>query len=292
LTGKPLRISNKIVLGTAQLGMDYGITNVYGKPSKKEVFGILEMAWQKGIRHFDTAPDYGSEEILGEFIASNGLENESILLTKIPRIRDTRDYRTFINSNLESSLEKLGCRIEVLFLHDSRDSDLLLKNPCFFRTLLNDYPVSTIGVSVYEPKEVVELSNSDFELAFQFPLNVLDRRFEHTRMPKGKRYARSVFLQGLLASANAIRPDAPEELHKLQKGYHSKLVEHSVRPVELALSYAANSDCVDYFLIGVESKQQLIYILSRESDISQDSTFLEPLLSNISNKWLDPREWK
>ena len=77
-------ITEKMVLGTAQFGMDYGITNLSGKPTKKEVFNILSLAWKRGIRRFDTAPSYGSENLLGEFIAANGLQNEIKILTKIP----------------------------------------------------------------------------------------------------------------------------------------------------------------------------------------------------------------
>ena len=73
----------KIVLGTAQFGMDYGIANVSGQPTKSEVFKILEMAWHHGIRIFDTAPGYESEVLLGEFITVHGLEKDAILLTKI-----------------------------------------------------------------------------------------------------------------------------------------------------------------------------------------------------------------
>ena len=82
----------KFCLGTAQFGMDYGIANVSGKPTKQEVFRILELAWEKGVRRFDTAPDYGSEDALGEFIESNGLEREVVLLTKLPSLGCQKDY--------------------------------------------------------------------------------------------------------------------------------------------------------------------------------------------------------
>ncbi len=62
---KSPQTTNKLVLGTAQFGMDYGIANVGGKPLKKEVFRILDLAWEKGVRRFDTAPGYGSEALLG-----------------------------------------------------------------------------------------------------------------------------------------------------------------------------------------------------------------------------------
>ena len=65
--------TDKIVLGTVQFGMDYGIANVSGQPTKS-VFKILEIAWQHGIRSYDTAPSYDSEDLLGEFIKVHGLK--------------------------------------------------------------------------------------------------------------------------------------------------------------------------------------------------------------------------
>ena len=76
--------------------MDYGIVNVSGKPTKKVVFGILDLAWEKGIRRFDTAPGYGSEALLGEFIMANGLQDEAIVLIKIPSLENSNDYKQFI----------------------------------------------------------------------------------------------------------------------------------------------------------------------------------------------------
>ena len=206
-----------MVLGTAQFGMDYGVTNVSGKLSKDMVFRILTCAWEKGIRRFDTAPGYGSETMLGEFIAANGLLNDAIVLTKIPSQEGVTYYEKSIKASLESSLENLGCPIEALFFHDPTDSRLLLKDHHFFEKLLNIYPISTLGVSVYEPQEITSLSDCQIDLAFQFPFNALDNRFTHVRMTKGKRYARSVFLQGLLASTKRIRSSAPMELRALQE---------------------------------------------------------------------------
>ena len=84
-------IADKMVLGTAQFGMDYGIANLSGKPTKEVIFSILDLAWEKGVRRFDTAPGYGSETLLGEFIFANGLQNEAIVLTKIPSIEESED---------------------------------------------------------------------------------------------------------------------------------------------------------------------------------------------------------
>ena len=279
------------MLGTAQFGMDYGIVNVSGKPTKNVIFGILDLAWEKGIRRFDTAPGYGSEALLGEFIMANGLQDEAIILIKTPSLENSNDYKQFIRISLESSLENLGCPVDILFFHNPVDSKLLLEYPDFFGKLLHKYPVSTLGVSVYEPQEVEQLFGCHFELAFQFPFNVLDRRFEHVNVPKGKRYARSVFLQGVLASPNGLRLDAPLELFNLQKKYHDKLADNHLDPVSFAISFALRSDAVDYLLIGVDSAKQLQDILELNSYNQEDLAILDAQLINIDERWFDPRNW-
>ena len=283
--------AEKMVLGTAQFGMDYGIANVSGKLTKKEVFGIIDHAWGKGIRRFDTAPSYGSEALLGEFILANGIQDEAIVLTKISSLDGASDCQQRIRTSLESSLKKLGCPIDVLFFHNPADSNLLLKYPQFFENLMHDYQVSTLGVSVYEQQEVRQLSGCQFELAFQFPFNVLDRRFEQVSMPQGKRYARSVFLQGLLVSQNSLRLDTPKELLNLQKEYHDRLAKYHLDPVVNAISFVANNDIVDYFLIGVDTTDQLRVILSLQLNYQQSIKILDSLKLNIDKKWLDPRFW-
>jgi len=279
-----------MVLGTAQFGMDYGIANVSGKPTKKEVFNILSHAWEKGVWRFDTAPGYSSESLLGEFISTNGLQDKVKVLTKIPSLDGLTDYETIIKST-ELSLKNLGCPIDVLFFHDPYDSILLQKAPEFFDGLLHDYPISSLGVSVYEPNDVGKLVGCPLELAFQFPCNVLDRRFENIRMPKGKRYARSIFLQGLLASADGLRLDSPKELQNLQKNYHEKLSKKNLNPISVAVSFAALSEFVDYFLIGVDSVNQLQDILGLKLYVNKDIVIFDTTFAKSTEKWLDPREW-
>lgn len=59
---------NKLVLGTAQLGLDYGIANKIGKPEKNKAFEIMKYAVENGINYFDTAYNYGNSEIIiGKF---------------------------------------------------------------------------------------------------------------------------------------------------------------------------------------------------------------------------------
>ena len=52
----------KIKIGTAQWGLDYGISNEDGKTTKEEIVEILRYAKDRGINSFDTANEYGNAE--------------------------------------------------------------------------------------------------------------------------------------------------------------------------------------------------------------------------------------
>lgn len=56
------RAAVKLGLGTAQFGMNYGVSNKNGQPNIEEVSKILALAMSTGIRVIDTAPIYGTSE--------------------------------------------------------------------------------------------------------------------------------------------------------------------------------------------------------------------------------------
>lgn len=60
-------MTEKLVLGTAQFGLDYGINNNNGRITFNQAKEIIEFAHESGIHIIDTANLYGeSEEILGK----------------------------------------------------------------------------------------------------------------------------------------------------------------------------------------------------------------------------------
>jgi D-threo-aldose 1-dehydrogenase len=128
-------------LGCAQLG------NLYRAMSDETARAVVDTAWARGIRYFDTAPHYGlglSERRLGAALAGRP-RDEYVISTKVGRLlvadpggageRDTegfdvprdfvrhRDYsRDGVLRSLESSLERLGTdRVDLAFVHDPED---------------------------------------------------------------------------------------------------------------------------------------------------------------------------
>jgi len=79
--------SNNLVLGTAQIGLPYGIANKTGQPDPAVAVAIINEAWGQGIREFDTAQGYGvSEEILGKALSEIGITNEAGIISKFDPI--------------------------------------------------------------------------------------------------------------------------------------------------------------------------------------------------------------
>ena len=59
----------KLVVGSVQLGQNYGIANQTGQPNFNEVEKLCSHAISSGCTFFDTAQAYGeSEEVLGKYI--------------------------------------------------------------------------------------------------------------------------------------------------------------------------------------------------------------------------------
>ena len=71
-----------VSLGTGSLG------NLYVEISEQEAQAVLEHAWERGIRYFDTAPLYGhglAEVRLGRFLKGKP-RSEYVVSTKVGRV--------------------------------------------------------------------------------------------------------------------------------------------------------------------------------------------------------------
>ena len=56
--------NEKLVIGTAQFGMHYGIANQNGQVDENEIESILNFAFENDINTLDTAKAYGDSENL------------------------------------------------------------------------------------------------------------------------------------------------------------------------------------------------------------------------------------
>mgnify|MGYP001580093586 CR=1 FL=1 len=77
-------MNSKLILGTVQFGLKYGINNTTGKPSNDEVLSLLKVAYNSGIRVLDTAEAYGNaHQLIGNY--HNIRDNSKLkIITKFP----------------------------------------------------------------------------------------------------------------------------------------------------------------------------------------------------------------
>lgn len=207
----------RLVLGTAQLGMNYGISNRIGKPDLNTAESIVKTAWDSGICEFDTAQAYGnSEQVLGTVLHSLGISNKVNVISKFHPDLDHLN-RDDMRRALEETLSNLGIpTLYGIMLHREESLDLWDKG---LGEVLTGFArsgyVKHLGVSVYSPAKAIQALETDGITIVQVPTNIFDRRFEKSVMfnlaeNKGKTiYIRSIFLQGLFF----LHPDfLPEHL--------------------------------------------------------------------------------
>ena len=178
---------SKITFGTAQLGMNYGIRNVIGKPDFKSSIQMLKYAWRNGINSFDTSPLYGdSEKIIGSFISSElkNLKNKCILISKLPKIENLQDYSfdnlyKLIKEQLKHSLENLNIKkLPIYLVH--HPLDITFNNGVVvecLNELKSEGLIEKIGISVYNPEEAEKALKFKELNVIQLPLNLFDHRF-------------------------------------------------------------------------------------------------------------------
>src|SRR5256885_16646629 len=74
---------SEFVLGTAQLGINYGLVNRGGKPTKPTAVEILWCAVAHGVTTLDTARAYGEAEcLIGEALTGNS-RSRTHVITKL-----------------------------------------------------------------------------------------------------------------------------------------------------------------------------------------------------------------
>jgi aryl-alcohol dehydrogenase-like predicted oxidoreductase len=123
--------------------------------------------------------------------------------------------------------------------------------------------VSKIGVSIYDPSELAELSERfTFDLV-QAPLSVMDRRLIDTGWLARLRelgietHVRSIFLQGLLLMNPTERPRAFDRWSGLWDSYDNWLAEAGLTRLQACVRFALSFPEISRVVIGVDSVDQL-----------------------------------
>jgi aryl-alcohol dehydrogenase-like predicted oxidoreductase len=293
---------SKIVLGTAQFGIDYGISNRIGKTHNLEVEKILQYASKQGINILDTASSYGNaENLISDYIANKD-KNSWNVITKIPHFKgniiDSKQVDK-LSENVEFFQKKIGKEsIYGLLIHNYDDlflpgADNLMNT---LERLKKEGVVKKIGVSVYTGEQIDHILNNYSIDIIQLPFNILDQRLmKGGYLTKLKElgievHARSVFLQGLLLMPlNNIHSWFDPILGALED-FHLAAKKMNLTALQLALAFVQSSDDIDRLVVGVNTLEQLREIVNAKSVRINTTEFYNLSVDNAI--FLNPSNWK
>ncbi|MCR4325585.1 MAG: aldo/keto reductase [Patescibacteria group bacterium] len=281
-----------LVLGTAQLGMPYGLNNTRGMPSEDEAFAILDVAHAGGIGVLDTAYAYGTaEDVVGKWLGSRKLGGKVRVISKMkPHV--LKDYpdgaraADIVREEVAKSLQRLGLESLDAYLLHSPHYIYISHVVDGLRKIKEEGLVENIGVSIYDETEALHAVEIGMDYV-QIPYNVLDRRLHDTdffklaRKKKVTVFARSPFLQGLLLMEPERIPPHLSHARSLVERFQEIVARHNLSPAEAALIFARTRSRADYVVFGVESLSQL------EEDIRSGSMKDDALARELEENFQD-----
>lgn len=305
---------NRMVLGTAQFGMQYGIANTNGQPTQHQVNTLVQTAIANGVQYLDTARAYGeSEQVLGKAL-SGGWGSRATIITKLSPLNDcpadasAKVVKAYVEQSIYKSCHALRVKsLDVLMLH--RAQHLTAWQGAAWQVLCNlkqKRVIGSLGASVQSPEEA--LSTLDFEAVeyIQLPFNILDYRWdgviEKILKIRAHRplviHARSALLQGLLTTTKmdlwqqACCPNAAEVIDWLRS---KAAIYTNGDVVNLSLRYVCSQPWIDGVVIGVLNKEQLIDNLLKVSSENWTDGIVSSITADrprVPAETLSPAKWR
>jgi aryl-alcohol dehydrogenase-like predicted oxidoreductase len=282
----------KLVLGTAALGMNYGLFS-YKKINRGEFKKIEKLVLESKIKLIDTASSYGhSEKIIG-----NSKLKKLNIITKIKLPKNNNIHiDNWVKKKLMNSLNKLRIkRIYGVMVHDCKDlmgkrgKEYLLSLQKFKKKKI----INKIGISVYNPKEIKKILKFWIPDLVQIPLNPLDNRILDSELMnilkkfKIKIFARSIFLQGLLVNDYSSFEIGKNYKLLLDK-FKSWCSANYVTNLEGCIHFVKQFKKIDYMVVGFNTYGHLKEIIDvfKKKQINIPKNFSTNKLNLI-----DPRRW-
>ena len=291
-------MNSKLILGTVQFGLRYGINNTIGKLTEDQVFELLETAYDLGVRTLDTAEAYGN----AHSVISNFHKQSKKRFNIISKYSSSNfDYPIDLVERIQVHCSNFNINyLEGYMFHSYNDFKMNINNnPNVLDNIKNSGLVKKIGVSAYSNNEIEDLLNFKNINLIQLPFNLFDNEYQRKEiLEKAKKrnieiHTRSVFLQGLFFKdintlTNCLLP-LKNNLSKLSL----ILKNYNISMDSLALNYPLNKTYVDKVLIGVDSLEQLKNnIKATENDFDKSIYEKIDCIQIKNTKLLNPSNWK
>ena len=289
-------MNSKLILGTVQFGLKYGINNTIGKPKKEEVLSLLKVAYNSGIRILDTAEAYGNaHQLIGNYHKRQD-DFKFKIITKFPH----QIKHNLIKSKVLEYLELMNVNtLDVMMFHSFDSFQSNYNSLDTLNELKSDGLIKNIGVSVYTNTQLESLLNEDLITVVQLPFNLLDNFsvrgvLINKLKEKGKIiHTRSAFLQGLFFKKITDNLSIVQALKRHLMTLNKITKKQDCSMEALALSYCIKQNNIDNVIIGVDSISQLnANIKAAAYEVNEEAL---KCIDNITVKNLDllnPSLWK
>jgi aryl-alcohol dehydrogenase-like predicted oxidoreductase len=282
-------------IGTAQFGLDYGITNKSGAIPEEDQRRIIAALVATGLRYIDTAPGYGhAESMLGRYIGS--YSGTVRCVTKGVAAPEAGS----LESQLRRSLSRLGLGSTYAFLvHDfSKMAQSAVPSIAAELAAIKEQGLATkVGASLYTIEDLELFLSHEVGDIVQVPMNVLDWRFLDTPLASEAKkrgieiHGRSLFLQGALCAWSDQLSAKLEPLRDSIERFSSWCSSVGHTSLEGCWAFARAQQIVDVFIVGVEGSRQFW-----ENLAAYQLESFHPKLEDFEKfkeqgPLLDPRNW-
>ncbi|MDA9199955.1 aldo/keto reductase [Candidatus Pelagibacter sp.] len=287
---------NKLALGTAQFGLNYGIANQNGQIKFSDINKILRLAKNSDIDLIDTAIAYGdSEKIIGDI----GIVDFKFI-SKLPALpKNCNDISSWVEEKVQSSLLRLGIpSLYGLLVHKSDNllGDTGKKLIEALKRIKLSGLVKKIGISIYDPSECEKIMGLTRIDIVQAPLNIVDQRLvisgwlSRLHSEEIEIHTRSVFLQGLLLMPHNKIPRNFDKWLEVLDEWSLKLKKNNLCATEVCLSYPLSLPEVDRVIVGVDNVNQLDEIINKSK--SQPSQIDWSFMVSNDQMLINPSNWR
>jgi aryl-alcohol dehydrogenase-like predicted oxidoreductase len=295
---------SRLMLGTVQFGLPYGIANQTGQPDYREILEILEVALAGGVNCFDTAAAYGtSEELLGRALQELRAAEQVVVVTKVrpllpAELADAALAEAAITSSVETSRQRLqlDCLPVVLF-HREADAAFL---PILQRLQGRGW-LRYAGVSCdNRPGPAATFVTQPECSALQIPGNLADRRhlqsgsFRTAAKAGCAVFVRSVYLQGLLVMPQEQIPISLQPILPFRRNLEQIAQVAGMPVTELAVRYMLAQPGVTCVLTGVETASQMrenLRLFDQPALEDVVLSALDQLVPDLPEAILTPGQW-
>jgi aryl-alcohol dehydrogenase-like predicted oxidoreductase len=282
----------RLVLGTAQFGLDYGVANTGGRTPFAEVESILEFAAANGIDTLDTAAAYGDAE---DVLARAGVQDRGFrIVSKTARLTASVDA---VIERALLSVKKLGRPLDALLVHSAGNLALPDGERLWdaLRRLESDGAIARLGVSFYARDPILDIVEKYRPEMAQLPASIVDQRLicDGTISELARRgvevHVRSALHQGLIfvdLDKLPVKLQGKRDAIGVMQG---RLASAGLPALDLALSYLGRIADIHAVVVGVTRRSELEAIVTASRSAwpnvdASDFAVDDPLI-------LDPTAW-